>query len=470
ILSLSKEYYHYLLTVHEIGKAAREYLASRGVTNETIELFGLGYSPAQWDGLSKYLVVKKGYASSDVIDAGLLIKNDRGKIYDRFRDRLMFPLTDSRGNIVGFSGRILEKDAKEAKYINTPETLLYHKSQLLFGYSQMKREIAKAGEVVITEGEFDCLSSIQAHVSNTVAIKGSALTADHLKFLSRTVKRLLFALDADSAGIEATKRAITLAVDSDLSIRVIPIAGGKDPDEIARHDPAIWREMVKNSISAYEYVIDQSVYAHHGGAGGEDKREITREVLPLLSHISNAVEQAHYMKFLARKLDVTEQVVETELRKVRSPVQPSGEKVAKKESHTRAQTLIRFAVSLLFHSTSSEFEARYQRLYPLLPDGFEKRLLEGAEPFVKYFDPSRFSDSLPDELQEGFATLYLEFSEEFSPENQEKEFSRTCAELAKLTQQERRLAIAARLEELENKADLSDAEDSELRSLKVELH
>ncbi|MEK7458270.1 MAG: DNA primase, partial [Patescibacteria group bacterium] len=211
ILSLAREYYHYILTEHKSGKPARDYLQSRGVAHETITTFKLGYALDSWDALQRYLINKKKYTRKELLDAGLLVQGNSNRPYDRFRGRVMFPLTDTLGKVVGFSGRVLDPKAKEAKYINSPETQLYHKSELLFGYSILKPIIKKEEEVFVVEGELDALSSYQAGVKNVVAIKGSALSDQQMRLLSRTAKRVVLALDADNAGVEATIRAIEVA-------------------------------------------------------------------------------------------------------------------------------------------------------------------------------------------------------------------------------------------------------------------
>ncbi|MDQ3007992.1 MAG: DNA primase, partial [bacterium] len=221
VLNLAKEYYHYLLTTHPAGEPARAYLKERGITAESIRLFQLGYSLDSWQELLSYLHGKKKFSLELLAEAGLTVSGKQNRPYDRFRGRLMFPLTNHRGQVVGFSGRILDSEAKEAKYINSPETTLYHKSQMLYGYSELFQEIRKKKEIIIVEGEVDVISSSQAHVNNVAAIKGSAFTADHLKLISRVAETLLFSLDMDSAGTAATKRAITLTKDHALDLRVI---------------------------------------------------------------------------------------------------------------------------------------------------------------------------------------------------------------------------------------------------------
>jgi DNA primase len=312
ILNLTKEYYHFLLTKHELGEPAREYLKNRGVTAESIRLFQLGYALPAWDGLLAYLNKKKKFSLADISLTGLSVSGKTGRTYDRFRDRIMFPLTNHRGQVVGFSGRLLSKDAKEAKYINTPETQLYHKSEMLFGYSELYQEIRKKREVVVVEGEFDVISSAQAHVNNVVAIKGSALTQQHLQLVKRAADKILFSLDMDSAGVVATQRAIQLGRDHDLDMRVIILPGGKDPDELSRTNPAAWRDAVKASLSVYDFLI-QAAAKQHNPKTAEGKRQIIDQLAPLIGTISHAVEQDVYVKRLAEVLEVREDLVRQDI-------------------------------------------------------------------------------------------------------------------------------------------------------------
>lgn len=356
ILSLAKEYFHFLLLKHESGAKARDYLKQRGVTKESIVLFQLGYALPAWDGLMAYLHGKKKFSVGDLQLAGLVVSGRNGKEYDRFRDRIMFPLTNHRGQVVGFSGRTLDADAKEAKYINSPETQLYHKSEMLYGYSELFQEIRKKKEAIVVEGEFDVISSAQAHVNNVVAIKGSAITSQHLQLLQRAADKVLFSLDMDSAGVAATKRAIQMAGEVNIDIRVVVIPQGKDPDELARNAPKEWREAVKSSISAYEYLI-RAAAKQHDTKTAEGKRAVIDDLAPIIGNIGHAVEQDVYMKRLATVLEVREELVRQDIQKYRSHITKGGKPRATEKSApniepktlSRQEKLEAYLLFLLLH-------------------------------------------------------------------------------------------------------------------------
>jgi DNA primase len=321
ILQLASRYYGYLLNEHRLGKDARLYLKKRGVNQSSIELFKIGYAPPAWDGLVNYLTKKKKFQPSLVEKTGLLIRNNSGRYYDRFRNRIVFPLKNHRGQMIGFSGRILESkknsQRQQPKYINTPETQLYHKSQTLYGFSELFQQIRKKREVIVAEGEFDVISSHQVHVSNIVAIKGSALTKDQVKMLSRVADKILLCLDSDEAGIKATKRAIDVAKDLNMDLRVIDlsdIASGRfqDADELIRSQPKLWKKAVKNSISVYDFLIDVS-FEQNDPDSAIGRRKIIDELALILNKIDHQVEKDFYLKKLAERLQVSASILQEDI-------------------------------------------------------------------------------------------------------------------------------------------------------------
>jgi len=308
--------FHLLLTQHKIGKNALTYLIERGVLSSQISEFQLGYAPDGWHTAYEYLTRKKHFKPEEVEAVGLTIKSANGW-YDRFRGRIMFPLTDHRGNIVGFSGRILPNldDGKSGKYINTPETSLYHKSQLLFPLYYLKDRIRDENSVVVVEGEFDVLSSVRASVSNVVAVKGSALTNEQATLIKRYSDTVILSLDADSAGVAAAKRAITVLQVQELTIKVVEIPKGKDPDELVRTDPKLWRDAVKQAVNIYDFFLDVALRQYDQNSV-EGQKKISAELLPIFAKIENKIEQDHYLKKLAETLNTAKTVVENEMERM----------------------------------------------------------------------------------------------------------------------------------------------------------
>jgi DNA primase len=480
ILNLAKEYYHFLLTKHEVGKKGREYLAQRGTTAESIKVFQLGYALASWDGLLKYLRDKKKYALANIEASGLIVQGKGGRYYDRFRDRLIFPLTDHRGRVVGFSGRVFEKSAKEAKYINSPETLVYHKSQMLFGFSQLYQSIRQANEVVVAEGEFDVISSAQAHVNNVVAVKGSALTEEQMKLLSRTVGKVILSFDMDSAGVTATKRAIEVARPFGLELRVIALPNEfktKDPDELAHAHPDVWRQAVKSSISVWEFFL-QAALKSFSTKTPEGKRQIIDELAPIFGQISHAVELEYYVKKLSEALDVKTTIVQSDLRKFQqvkkkglSPTKNSDSNLPQKlpTKLSRRDRLEAYLLFLLFNMPENEMIEHATQLQTAAVSYAGSKqiivaLLQNAQPTLHF---ASFAKTLADDLQQSL----LDFStnpEYFSllpTMDLQKEWQKGIAELKKLQVSDDTQKLNQRLEELERERERTPDQDQEYEQI-----
>ncbi|MBU0974424.1 DNA primase [Patescibacteria group bacterium] len=414
VLSLAKQYYHYLLTDHKVGTVAREYLKHRSITNESIKIFQMGYALTSWDGLINFLHKKKKYDLNLLLDAGLIIKGKTGRYYDRFRSRIIFPLNDHRGRTVGFSGRVIDGDEKDAKYINSPETVLYHKSKMLFGFSELYQEIRKSREVVVVEGEFDVISSTQAHMNSIVAIKGSALTANHAKLLKRTVDKVLLSLDTDDAGVQATKKAIIALKETNLELRAVIIPNGKDPDELIKSDPKKWRDAVKASIPAHEFLV-KAALMQHDQSKPEGKRAIMKELSPLFAQIEHAVELEHYIKLLASELGVKPESVKEDVDNYKNKtafgnsakkreVKSQNSKVAKIDPREKLEKYILF---LLFHSDKARILRKVESLadvsFQLIGANF---VIKELANFSGLFDLKPFAAKLPEDIQEKLFDVY----------------------------------------------------------------
>lgn len=303
---------------------ARAYLKKRGVDDLTSDLFGLGYAPDSWDGLTNALL-KKDVTSEEMLQAGLVGKRERGTgVYDRFRDRLMFPIADVHGNIVGFTGRVLNDQNKEAKYVNTPETQAYRKSAVLYGLDKAKGAIRNADMAVIVEGNMDVIASHQFEVLNVVASSGTALTAEQLTLLKRFTKNLAIAFDQDSAGKAATLRGLDVARGQDFNIKIIslPPEVGKDPDEAIRKDPELWKKAIAGAESIMDWIY-KNAFRGRDAKKPEDKKLIAKDVLEEVRRISDPIERDHWIKKLAIGLNSSESAVRESLSRLRSSKGPA---------------------------------------------------------------------------------------------------------------------------------------------------
>ena len=471
VLDLAKEYYHFLLTDHKAGQKARDYLKDRGTNQDSVKLFQLGYSLSSWDGLVKYLHYKKKYPLDKLVEAGLVIQR-KGRYYDRFRDRVMFPLKNHRGQVVGFSGRSLESDAKEAKYINTPETRAYHKAELLYGYNELLQFIRKKNEVIVTEGEFDVISSTQAHINHIVAIKGSAFTEHHAKFIKRVASKVLFALDMDSAGVEATKRAIPIAQEVDLELRVIKLAefgeeGKKDPDDVAREDGKAWRSLVKNSVSVYQFLIESATHEHDPKTP-EGKRKIVKELAEIISSITHEVEKDYYLKELAKILGVKQSVAAQDIKQITARKKSKVKSRKKTEVKaapvklTRRQKLEKYLWFLLLRSEAEEIRKKTAQLEQVV---FTKKryqlLLEKLIDFKPVYSLEAFSKFLPEDLQQVVLDLYLQpqYAATADEVDLEKEWQPVFDDLKRLSIKDQVTEITKELNQLDNKAKKTKEEE-----------
>lgn len=462
---LAAEFYYFLLTEHHLGKRALDYILGRGIKKESLKLFKIGFAPDSWRSLQAFLVGKKGYKVEDLERVGLVIKTQKGDFYDRFRNRLMFPLKDHHGNIRGFAGRLLDPQAKEAKYVNTPETLIYHKSDLLYGLTEAKQEIKKQDQVVLVEGELDMISSFQTGVKNVLAIKGTALTESQVKLISRFTQKIVLALDQDLAGDQAARRGIEMAENQGMMIRVIETKEGKDPDEIAQKNPKIWQELVKKAVPVYDYLLD-SAFARFDGNSIEGKRKISEEFIPVLAKINNEIIRDHYIRQLSQRLKISEEAISKEVEKTKVNQSQSnsgqalfGQKLAAGKEKPRQEALEEYLLSLAFQSGQWDLlkkrkivslikTHRFVRILELLKDYFQHYQKVNSEKFAKKLEP---------ELLETFNHFYLidlgdllEDEEKF-----QKEFSKIVARLEKIDLVRNLEEISGKIKSLEKEKQLS---------------
>ena len=297
------------------GKEVKGYLLKRGINEESIKKWRLGWSPDTWQGLSDFLVSKR-YKKEEIEKVGLLIKNEMGGYYDRFRGRIIFPIFDLSSQVIGFTGRVFGQKEKEeiAKYVNTPNTLLYDKSRVLYGLDKAKLSIRKKNQCVLVEGQTDVIMSQQAGNENVVATSGTALTPFQLNTLKRYSENLVTAFDMDIAGDSATKKGIDLAQARGFNIKVTSLPKDSDPADVILKNPEDWKESLSQARSILEFYFE-STLAKFDSKTPEGKKEISTILLPVIKRIPNRIVQAHWVTELAKKLEVKEEDVEVELKK-----------------------------------------------------------------------------------------------------------------------------------------------------------
>jgi len=411
---LASEFFHYILNRTDFGKKASEYLKTRLLNQSIIDKFELGYSPSSWDSLKLFLKKKK-YEEEEMMENGLLVKSERGSYYDRFRGRLMFPLKDSRNNVLGFSGRILEGSEKEAKYVNTPETPIYHKRECLFGINLALEEIKKQKNVYIVEGELDMITPYQHGYSNFVAVKGTALTYEQLKLLKRYTDKITLMMDADVAGIESIKRGIDEAEKFDFEIRVVVIDFAKDPDEALKKDPDKFKKLITKPVPIYDFLIEaaQKRYPEESAFA---KKKIGEEVIPMIEKISNPIVRTFYVKKLAGILEVSENTVENLVRQLKikkRQLSINKIKYSKPVEDSRELTINKYVMSIVFQSEDPNtiYHNVFEVLKPeyFLHPSYEKichLFFEEIEKNGKV-DINHFGKKLPDELRPIFDEIFL---------------------------------------------------------------
>ena len=327
INDLAAKLYHKILIDHPKAEHARKYLKNRGINKEAIKNFNLGYAPKSWDLLIKFLA-KHNYNEKEAFKAGLLVLGEKGRYWDRFRGRIMFPINNISGQVVAFTGRILEDDDKSAKYVNSAESPIYTKGKTIYGLDKARIDIRAQDCAVLVEGNMDVIACHQAGFRNVVAVSGTALTAEQLKIISRYSQNIVFSFDSDSAGKIALKRAITLALSEDINVKVLNLPGFKDPDEAIKSDPKNWERAIKSAKPALENWIDELVLENDINDVNQ-KKAISKEILPVIKSIANDLEKEHYVRYLANKLAVSESSVISQLSKTKEMSSASEEDSSK---------------------------------------------------------------------------------------------------------------------------------------------
>src|SRR3989344_672654 len=306
------------------NKPALEYLKGRGVKDESIKEFRLGFAPDGWEGVLNYLG-QSGYTSQEAEKVGLAILSQRSdartKFYDRFRSRIMFPVSDPSGRVVGFSGRIFGKEtnlpgrqAGEGKYINSPQTVLYDKSKILYLWDRAKNDVRKENACVLVEGQMDALMSHQAGVKNVVATSGTALSNGHLNLIKRLTGRLLLAFDTDEAGEMAARRGYELSLESGFDVNIIEVRGGKDPAETIKENADLWSSAVREAKPVVAFFLE-NIKKRFSGDLYSLRNEAKTAVFPYIARLPDSIDRAHWIQEASKVLELREEPLWEELKK-----------------------------------------------------------------------------------------------------------------------------------------------------------
>ena len=314
---LAAKFFQSCLVNTKYGEIGLKYLIARGINREIIDRFALGMAPPDYSKL--HIALKgKGVKEDTMVKAGLVNRRDSGGIYDRFRGRIMIPIRDVRGRVVGFTGRVMDNEAKEAKYMNTGETEWFSKRNILFGLDTALKDIKVQQKVVLVEGHMDAISLHAAGINWAVAVMGTAFTEQHARLLKRLVPEVIFSFDSDRAGIEAAVRSVPIALHADLKSRVMQVPDGKDPDAFVRkHGKAAYEKLIVEAIDGIDFQIKKQLEENNIGtlAG---KVQAVSNILPFLLECKNDIEVAQRIRDLARKLTIDEGLIQSEYNKVKS--------------------------------------------------------------------------------------------------------------------------------------------------------
>jgi DNA primase len=382
------------------SQQAIDYVKSRGITEETAKLFRIGYVPADWRLLYTYLKGKK-YLDSDIEKAGLIKKPDeiggiKKEYYDRFRGRIMFPISDSGGRVIAFSGRILVDDGKSAKYLNSPDTVLFNKSTVLYGIDKAKADIRIKNYSILVEGQMDLVLSHQAGIKNTVAVSGTALAdtlfskenvVNNLGIVKRLSNNIILAFDSDNAGRKATMRSARIALSLGMDVKIADLPDGKDPADLVLSNPESWKNVLRNSKPVVEFQIDTVL------SQKLDPRKLPQalrdNVFPFIAPLTGAMEKAHYIKLIKEKTGISEDSIREDLKQAESLIKNEVVQVKKEEqiknNSSRLDTITRKLFGLFYYleknpDLSINVDSNIATIKQISGDKYDN-LIKNIEPF-----------------------------------------------------------------------------------------
>ncbi|OGI25985.1 MAG: DNA primase [Candidatus Moranbacteria bacterium RBG_13_45_13] len=397
ILELATKWYEKNLWEGKGKEKILKYLRERGLKDETMKKFRLGYAPDGWRNLLDFLL-KKDYKVEEIVQTGLLVEKNKEQIqnsdyYDRFRDRIMFPIQDVMGRVVGYSARVAPGgDEKTAKYINTPQTEIYDKSKVLYGLHLAKTEIKKQDEAILVEGNMDVIASHQAGFSNTIAVSGTALASEQVKAIKRYTENVKMAFDMDPAGQAAAKRSAEICLENDLNVKIVILSSGKDAADVVKEDKEVWKKALQGARHVVEYYFED-VFSRYDSKNPTDKKKIAKELLNVIKDIASPVEQSHWLKILAEKLGTEEKILSGVLKNVGSKDRTA---TPQKKEEKKAASLERRILGLAL-AFPKETKKQLKKINPEIFSGVkEKEIAAKIEGTPGEIDGESLKASLPD--------------------------------------------------------------------------
>ena len=412
------------------------YLKKRGMKGETAKSFNVGFAPAGWRNLYDYLK-NKGYSDYETEKAGMAVKSAKAQTgyYDRFRSRIMFPILNGSGQTVGFSGRIFGEEGTDSggKYINSPQTILYDKSKVLYGFDKAKNEIRKKDACVIMEGQMDAVMSHQAGVVNAVAVSGTALTVEHLRLIKRLTEKIIMAFDKDEAGARASSKGIDMALAEGFEVKIAVSPSGKDPADAVLDNPESWIKAVSEAKNVIEFYLELF----------DERKDIERKILPYIAVLPSEMDKAGWVKKISEKLKIKEDAVWDELKKVKLAPKPRGGLTVTPDLAVKPpskQTRLEFMRNNLLGMALWQKDAQNNGLKPIIDEfvALKKEEIENCPPEKKN------KLALEAEL---FFSGAVSLKDEFLKIKKEIEKEEIKAELESMTEKIKELEMANEFEE-----------------------
>jgi len=392
---ISAKFYNYLLLKHDIGEKALAYLKNRNYSEDDIKKYSLGFAPDKWTALYKFLK-NKGYTKDEMVKAGLLVKKNEQKFYDRFRNRIIFPIFNSRSEVLAFGGRIIDDSINQPKYLNSPDTMVYDKSDNLYGLNWAKKYMRKSNNAIIMEGYTDVLTAHMNGIKNAVASLGTSLTEKQAKMLKRYVSKVYIAYDSDTAGAKATLRGLEILKEEGLNVKVIKLPEDTDPDDFIKlRGEKKFLNLKDDSLSLIEFKVD-NIISSKNLRNADDRINTTHKIVEVLAQIKDPIEREVYTKEIAKKIDLDTDLLYQEVEKRRDKTKRTNKNNKNRKFNN--------------YQKSNKNENNIQRI-----NDIEKKILKSYIDYPEYRDfikekvnKDYFFDNITQEIWEKLKSLKFE--------------------------------------------------------------